>query len=1060
MLILSIHPASSIPIPAHDREGPAANQLVINFIDDSYSKILALQNDEIDMIYDFVEVSHGYEIAQDENIEILESLSNGYVYLGFNCQKYPYNITGFRRALAYAMDKIQICDEVNPDFTQPLDSVIPAQNPFSIEDQLPYSYTSANLVFAQNLLDIFGFVDTDDDSFIENPDGSDLKITIRAPITSTTAQAIGAIFSSQLQDIDIDSEMVPTDFTYWFNQPSELLNYDTILFSSSFTDFDIDWLEYSFGSDYAYSFWNFQNFQNDTFDSWIDQLITSTTFDDVYEAATAMQSILAYECPIIPIYQPIKVSAYRNASIEGITNTALDGPISWWTNYRVHQTDSEEGGMFRLGIRHDFTTLNFMNKFSQMHEFLAEHLYDSLLKYDPNGLLIPWLAESYKIETHADNPSVPGGHTRFTFSIVRNATWSDGTPLTARDVAFTFNYYRDGENNPYGSGMRYGLFAAYAPTDYTAVIEFNTESYWHSSHFTVPILPKHVFQDTDPDEWKSWDPQARSSEWVTSGPFFVDEYVEGLFMELLNNQWYFRNPEMLISNHPQNNQILVNQEAESTTQSNNDLLEPNNLKDKYAQQQDRSSSFTLADHTNTLLTWTSTNQSTPILLTDQDTATGDHIVLNASYTGGEARNITMEISTGLYFEAAKSLIVPESSYDPFSGFIQPSQYSWMTINGIEEGDLVYIWANFTNGDSDFMAWYNDTEMADRTYTNNLLMSSMATGSKPEIGAFYAFRDGAVDIACFNYDMQEGNWTVRVTVGEDWVLENEGNSVTFDSYDIGKNETCTIRIHGFDVNNETFQDSYHNITLNNFFAPELELLNPVGGGIWNAQQNITWTASSKNTDYEFEHEVLISDDDGITFQLIASGLQLTSFNWDPTDWKYSDGYMIKVRTRDRGMVSEVTNDGFLIAGDEDLTDTIKPVILGEHFVHLRFNNTNRRIYWRVIDLNPASIQFFINGEEFQTTTWNQQRYRAVLDCGAFQLGSYNVRIIASDDFGNAQIHDTMVLITNENNSTIPLNPFEMLLLNPIAVGITLGSIGIIVYFSFRIVKYQRSEKVAS
>lgn len=59
-------------------------------------------------------------------------------------------------------------------------------------------------------------------------------------------------------------------------------------------------------------------------------------------------------------------------------------------------------------------------------------LYDTLLWKDGSGDLLPWLAESF--ESSPD-------HLTYTFRLREGVRWSDGRPLTADDVVFTFDYY-------------------------------------------------------------------------------------------------------------------------------------------------------------------------------------------------------------------------------------------------------------------------------------------------------------------------------------------------------------------------------------------------------------------------------------------------------------------------------------------------------------------------------------------------------------------------------------------------------------------------------------------
>jgi peptide/nickel transport system substrate-binding protein len=240
------------------------------------------------------------------------------------------------------------------------------------------------------------------------------------------------------------------------------------------------------------------------------------------------------------------LSAYRTDRFEGMINTATDGVPSWWTNYKVHLKDSlggPFGGTYRWSNSLDIDTFNFMASTSAYAQNVNNMLWDSLIVVGPDGLDVNWLAESYYAETHADNPAVPAGHTRFTFNMVQNATWTDGTQLTAEDVAFTLNFFKEAPGNQYGSDLT-DMTAAYATTTYQVIVEFATESFWHLHTVGYkPILPKHVFQEIGAANWNLWNPDPPTTPMVTSGPFNVSEYVAGEFVELTYNPNYFFGPD-------------------------------------------------------------------------------------------------------------------------------------------------------------------------------------------------------------------------------------------------------------------------------------------------------------------------------------------------------------------------------------------------------------------------------------------------------------------------------------------------------------------------------------
>ena len=180
---------------------------------------------------------------------------------------------------------------------------------------------------------------------------------------------------------------------------------------------------------------------------------------------------------------------------------------------------------------------------------ILSELWPSLYKYSPDATPWPDLAQSMLTETHASNPSVPEGHTRFTIDILENATWSDGVPLTAQDIAFTFMYLMESAlyGNPAASQLG-DLFSAYAPTTYRVVFEFETESYWNFGKFAFQhIIPEHIFNNVTGigyAGWEDWNPVFDPTDPnVNCGPFILTDFQAGEFYELAWNPLFHYAPD-------------------------------------------------------------------------------------------------------------------------------------------------------------------------------------------------------------------------------------------------------------------------------------------------------------------------------------------------------------------------------------------------------------------------------------------------------------------------------------------------------------------------------------
>jgi peptide/nickel transport system substrate-binding protein len=160
---------------------------------------------------------------------------------------------------------------------------------------------------------------------------------------------------------------------------------------------------------------------------------------------------------------------------------------------------------------------------SSSHE-VAELLYVAPLKYDKNINLVPQAAESYEI--------LEDGRL-LRFRLRQGIRWTDGTPLTARDVEFTYRLMIDPKTP-----------TAYAE-DFLAVKEFKvTGEYSFEVRYDKPfaralvtwasaILPRHLLEGQDLLKT----PLARQP--IGAGPYMLKEWTAGNRLVLVANPDYF-----------------------------------------------------------------------------------------------------------------------------------------------------------------------------------------------------------------------------------------------------------------------------------------------------------------------------------------------------------------------------------------------------------------------------------------------------------------------------------------------------------------------------------------
>ncbi|MCU4926679.1 ABC transporter substrate-binding protein [Halobacteria archaeon AArc-dxtr1] len=129
---------------------------------------------------------------------------------------------------------------------------------------------------------------------------------------------------------------------------------------------------------------------------------------------------------------------------------------------------------------------------------VVDLLYDSLATDGPDGL-VPWLAEEWEWDEDGD-----GGGT-LAVTLRDDLTFHDGEPLTADDVAFTYEFIADtsrGDSAVASPSSRYrGLAsavvdaAANSGDERSLTLSIEAGEAVAERALTVPILPEHIWDD-------------------------------------------------------------------------------------------------------------------------------------------------------------------------------------------------------------------------------------------------------------------------------------------------------------------------------------------------------------------------------------------------------------------------------------------------------------------------------------------------------------------------------------------------------------------------------------
>lgn len=219
----------------------------------------------------------------------------------------------------------------------------------------------------------------------------------------------------------------------------------------------------------------------------------------------------------------------KNVTIDGIDYLQTNLPIGKFGGTMINSTIGEGPKTFNPFNSKDATSSTF-----------ADIMYDGLVTIDPvSGQYVPKLAKSFEINGND-----------YIIHLRHGIKWSDGKPITADDVYFTWkNIILDGYGN---TSTRDSISVdGKLPTvekidNYT--VKFTTPKPFAPflASLSTPIAPKHIFE-TAVNKGKEYFDTFMSTninpkDLVTSGPFKMVEYVPA------QRAVYKRNPDYYVIN--------------------------------------------------------------------------------------------------------------------------------------------------------------------------------------------------------------------------------------------------------------------------------------------------------------------------------------------------------------------------------------------------------------------------------------------------------------------------------------------------------------------------------
>ncbi|PMR74511.1 ABC transporter substrate-binding protein [Billgrantia endophytica] len=272
-------------------------------------------------------------------------------------------------------------------------------------------------------------------------------------------------------------------------------------------------------------------YDNPEFDALFDEQSREFDPDARQQLVQEMQELYKSDVPLLILFYRDEVVAYNNEAFEGFNPMAGEGLYSEWGP--MEAVPLGERSVLRIGGPQEPDNLNPLASTSVWGWKWMRLYYDRLVRLSADVEPLPWAAESVD---QVDDTTIA-------VTLREGMTFHDGEPVTAEDVAFTFNYYLDQDYSYFNSYLA-ALDSIEQIDDLTVHFHLGepSASFASITLSQIPILPKHIWEEIEDASTLS----PSDTPTVGSGPFVHERFDRGEFMALSKFEDHFHADEIAV----------------------------------------------------------------------------------------------------------------------------------------------------------------------------------------------------------------------------------------------------------------------------------------------------------------------------------------------------------------------------------------------------------------------------------------------------------------------------------------------------------------------------------
>jgi peptide/nickel transport system substrate-binding protein len=195
-------------------------------------------------------------------------------------------------------------------------------------------------------------------------------------------------------------------------------------------------------------------------------------------------------------------------------------------------------GVLRVSIQSEPKNLNTLLSSNTTDSMIDSLITDPIISADAKGNLVPVLAETVPT---VENGGISKDGLTVTYHLRKGIKWSDGAPLTSKDIKFSWQSMMSKDNNVVSRHGFDEVKSIDTPDDTTFILHLTEKfapivvAFFGPSDAPTNIAPEHILS-----KYPNINQIPYNNEPIGSGPYKLAEWVKGDHITLVANPNYFQ----------------------------------------------------------------------------------------------------------------------------------------------------------------------------------------------------------------------------------------------------------------------------------------------------------------------------------------------------------------------------------------------------------------------------------------------------------------------------------------------------------------------------------------